>query len=46
MSRNASDIEERNHRMILQMCAVMGDTSEIIGALYVVVHEKQIPYAS
>ena len=44
MSRNASDIEERNHRMILLTCAVVGDSSEIVGALYVVVHEKQMPY--
>ena len=46
MSRNASDIEEHNHRMILLICAVVGDTSEIVGALYVVVHEKQMPYDS
>ena len=32
--------------MILLICAVVGDSSEIVGALYVVVHEKQIPYAS
>ena len=44
--RNANDIEERNRRMILIICAVVGDTSEIVGALYVVVHEKQLAYAS
>ena len=44
--RNANDIEERNRRMILIICAVVGDTSEIVGALYVVVHEKQMAYAS
>ena len=35
VSRNANDIEKHNHRMILLTCAVVGDTSEIVGALYV-----------
>ena len=32
--------------MILLTCAVVVDTCEIVGALYVVVHEKQMLYAS
>ena len=46
VSRNANDIEDHNHRMILLICAVVGDTSEIVGALYVQVHEKQMACAS
>ena len=44
VSRNANDIEEHSHRMILLICAVVVDTN--VGALYVVVHEKQMLYAS
>ena len=39
-------MEKHNRKMILLICAVVVDTSEIVGALYVVVHEKQLAYAS
>ena len=33
-------MEKHYHRIVLLMCAVVGDTSEIV------VHEKQMAYAS
>ena len=46
VSRNENDMLFRVILLIWWEGPVVGDTSEIVGALYVVVHEKQMPYAS